>query len=106
MKCVPSSALLFACLVACNRYVTVEPVELTRIAAPPPLPKADTVRNLDGELVEIGGEFDAIIHTGRGEYTFKRPVVAWFAPGVLMIHGANTPPVGFTLDEIQKVELG
>ena len=102
---VMGSFLALGCL-ACNRYVTVEPVELARIAAPPAqYRETGTVRDFDGELVEIDGEFDAIVDTTRGQFAFKRPVVAWLAPGTLMISGANQPAVGIPLAEVRAVDL-
>lgn len=99
-----SALLLSASLAGCNRYVAVEPMELVRIAAMPE-PPAHSVRTLEGELEKIDGEFDVVVRTIAGDYDFSGPVSAWFAPGVLVVSGANEPATGFPLAEIRQIDL-
>jgi hypothetical protein len=97
-----AALVLCAALAACNRYVAVAATELPRLAA---TPSPRWVHTLDGELVEVSGEFDVIVRTARGDYAFARPVAAWFAPGALVVAGADRRTIAFPLHEVRQVEV-
>jgi hypothetical protein len=102
-----------ALLVAgCHRYVAIDPVDLPQVAAPsppyasvPPEYELRRVRNTDGEVVEVQGQFDVVVRTMEADFEFTRPVTAWFSGSMLVVQGAWEPATEFELSEIREVDL-